>query len=223
MELEIMNPSWKDFFQEEKGKEYFQKLEKFVSEEYNNKLCYPQESNILRAFELVDLDLLKVVILGQDPYHNGSANGLAFSVDKGEKLPASLRNIAKELENEYSKICIPEYNGDLTCWASQGVLLLNTALTVRAHEPNSHSKIGWEIFTDDAIRYLNRRDQSLVFILWGNNARNKKNLLDNSKHLILESAHPSPLSVKNFYGNNHFKLANEFLILNNKMPVNWSI
>lgn len=214
-----IHSSWEHFFNEESNKEYFIKLNGIIDDEYSKCVCYPTKENIFKAFGC-DLNEIKVVILGQDPYHDGSANGLAFSTNSG-KFPASLRNIANELKNEYSKDCL--LSSDLTHWAEQGVLLLNTALTVREHEPNSHSKIGWSLFTDNVVKYINNIEQPIVFMLWGRKAQEKKVLLNNSKHIILESGHPSPLSVKKFYGNNHFLKANEFLSSNGLKEIDWCI
>lgn len=214
-----IHSSWEYFFNEESNKEYFIKLNNIIDDEYSKYVCYPAKENIFKAFEY-DLNEVKVVILGQDPYHDGSANGLAFSTNSG-KFPASLRNIANELKSEYDKDCL--LISDLTHWAEQGVLLLNTALTVREHEPNSHSKIGWSLFTDNVVKYINNIEQPIVFMLWGRKAQEKKVLLNNSKHIILESGHPSPLSVKKFYGNNHFLKANEFLSSNGLKEIDWCI
>lgn len=214
-----IHSSWEHFFNEESNKEYFIKLNNIIDDEYSKYVCYPAKENIFKAFEY-DLNEVKVVILSQDPYHDGSANGLAFSTNSG-KFPASLRNIANELKSEYDKDCL--LISDLTHWAEQGVLLLNTALTVREHEPNSHSKIGWSLFTDNVVKYINNIEQPIVFMLWGRKAQEKKVLLNNSKHIILESGHPSPLSVKKFYGNNHFLKANEFLSSNGLKEIDWCI
>lgn len=212
------NSEWHNFIKFESNKEYFKFLVDKLDDEYNKYTVYPKKEDILNAYWLTEPSNVKVVILGQDPYHEpNQANGLAFSVSEGVKIPPSLRNIYKEIENDIGKV--NSRNGDLTCWAKQGVFLLNTVLTVRKGEANSHKDIGWEIFTDNTIKYLNDIDSPKVFILWGNNARKKKKLITNKNHLILESAHPSPLSAnRGFFGNNHFSKTNEFLS-NNKLDI----
>lgn len=212
---------WKEFLGLEQSKDYYKKLKEFLKEEYKTKIIYPPMDKIFNAFKFTNLKDVKVVILGQDPYHGfNQAMGLSFSVNDGVKIPPSLRNIYKEIESDIGTV-IPN-NGNLTRWAEQGVFLLNTALTVRESNPNSHSKIGWEIFTDNTIKYLNNNDSPKVFILWGANARNKKPLIANPNHLILESAHPSPLSANNgFFGCKHFSKANKFLEDNNLKPIEW--
>lgn len=212
------NSEWHSFIKSESDKEYFKFLVDKLDEEYNNYTVYPKKEDILNAYWLTEPSKVKVVILGQDPYHEpNQANGLAFSVSEGVKIPPSLRNIYKEIENDIGKV--NSKNGDLTYWAKQGVFLLNTVLTVRDGEANSHKDIGWEVFTDNTIKYLNDIDFPKVFILWGNNARKKKKLITNKNHLILESAHPSPLSAnRGFFGNNHFSKTNEFLS-NNKLDI----
>lgn len=208
---------------QEKEKDYYIELMKFVDSEYNSKNIFPPKENIFEAFRLTPLDTVKVVILGQDPYHGeGEAHGLAFSVNYGIKIPPSLKNIYKEINLEYG-YKIPNH-GFLINWAKQGVLLLNTVLTVEKDKPASHKGKGWEIFTDRIIEELNQSDNSIVFMLWGNYAKSKMDLLDNPKHLVLESVHPSPFSARNgFFGNNHFKLANEYLINNGIEPIDWKI
>ena len=215
--------SWESFIEEEKKKDYFSALSSFVDSEYETRQVFPPKENIYRAFELTPLDKVRCVILGQDPYHDdGQAHGLAFSVMPGVKTPPSLMNIYKELRDELG-LYIPD-NGCLTKWADQGVLLLNTVLTVRAHEAGSHQKKGWEIFTDNAIKLLNGQDRPIVFMLWGGPSRAKANLLTNSEHLVLQSAHPSPLSVyRGFYGCGHFKACNEFLRSKGEKEIDWQI
>lgn len=212
---------WKEVLKEEFKKEYFFKLKEFLEKEYINKTVFPKRENIFRAFKLTEYDKVKVVILGQDPYHDvNQANGLAFSVNEGVKLPPSLVNIYKEITNEYGGV-IPK-NGDLESWAKQGVLLLNTVLTVRAHMPNSHKNKGWETFTDEVIRKLNDKSKPIVFLLWGNNAKSKKSLIDTNKHYVLESVHPSPLSShRGFFGCNHFIKVNEILNYLNEGEIKW--
>lgn len=212
--------TWKDILTNEEKKEYFKNLEKFLKEEYTNKVIYPKKEEIYRAFDLVPYENVKVVILGQDPYHNvGQANGLAFSVNENIDLPASLKNIYKEIENEYGYRM--QKNGDLTNWAKQGVLLLNTVLTVEEHKPNSHKNKGWEQFTDAIIKYLSSREKPLIFVLWGLNARSKKKYIA-TRHYVLEAPHPSPLSCyRGFFGCNHFKKINEILQYLHEKEINW--
>ena len=214
---------WDKFLNEEFSSNSYLELRQFLKEEYSTKTIYPSMYNIFSAMKLINLDSVKVVILGQDPYHEeGQAMGLSFSVTKGIEPPPSLKNIYKELQAE-GLIEKPFTHGDLTGWATQGVLLLNAVLTVRAHQANSHKNRGWEQFTDGIIKKLSANKQGLVFILWGANARSKKNLIDAKKHLILESAHPSPLSAYNgFFGCNHFIKANEYLIKQSKIPIRWN-
>ena len=211
---------WNSFIKEEEKKDYFIKLKSFVESEYKSKICYPPYENIYEAFRLTNFDDVKVVILGQDPYHEeNQAHGLSFSV-LCKKLPPSLKNIYKEMENDLNiKI---NQDGDLTYLAEQGVLLLNTTLTVEAHKANSHSKKGWDIFTDNVIKELNKANRPIVFILWGNNSRSKAQLITNPNHLIIESAHPSPLSAYHgFFGSKPFSKTNDFLIKNNIKPIKW--
>ncbi len=218
-----MNNGWKEFFKEETKKEYFLNLESFLSKEYQNNKVYPSRENLFNCFRLTSLEDVKVVILGQDPYHQPSqAHGLAFSVQRGVKIPPSLRNIFKEINND-TGAAIPSH-GDLTYLAKQGVLLLNTILTVEDSKPLSHQNKGWEIFTDRVIDQVNNSKQPIVFLLWGNNSRNKKELITNKEHLVLEAPHPSPLSsYHGFFGCKHFSKANEFLIKNNLKPIDWEI
>ena len=214
---------WLPVVEEETKKEYYKKLYTFLKDEYSHHIIYPKSDDILSALHLTPLSEVKVVILGQDPYHEpGQAEGLSFSVPKGEKIPPSLQNIYKELQAELG-LYIPE-TGSLRKWANQGVLLLNTLLTVRAHEAFSHKGKGWEHFTDALISAVSKEDRPIVYLLWGKAARDKKEMLKNPKHLILESAHPSPLSAhRGFMGNGHFKRANEFLIANGVEPIDWQI
>lgn len=212
---------WQDFFERETKKDYYLKLRSFLKNEYNNYTVYPPMEEIFNAFKITPLSKVKVVILGQDPYYNqGQAMGLSFSVKDGIKLPPSLVNIYREISNDLNQE-INISSGNLTHWAEQGVFLLNTTLTVRDGEPLSHKGHGWEIFTDNVIRALNENDSPKVFLLWGNNAKAKKNLITNKNHLILEAGHPSPLSVRYFYGCKHFSKTNDFLIKNGLKPIKW--
>ena len=220
-----IEPSWKVALQSEFDKPYFEELVSFVKTEYTQKQVFPEPQNIFRALNLIPLNQVRVAILGQDPYHTpGVADGLAFSSKLGNKVPPSLQNIYKEIKDEFQ---IEKYNNqnnpDLTRWSNQGVLLLNTSLTVIKGQPASHSKIGWQNLTDRIISVLSQSESPIVFILWGSHARSKKSLIQsNSNHLVLESAHPSPFSVdKGFYGNNHFKLCNQFLEKNNLETITW--
>ncbi|HJH06261.1 MAG TPA: uracil-DNA glycosylase [Fusobacterium ulcerans] len=204
-------------------KEYYQKLRKFLITEYKSETIYPKMENIFSALKLTSYKDCKVLILGQDPYHGpNQAHGLAFSVNIGIKTPPSLQNMYKELRDELG-LYVPN-NGYLVPWAEQGILLLNTALTVRAGAANSHSKVGWEIFTDSIIKYLNDREDPVIFVLWGGNARKKKAFINTDRHYILEAAHPSPLSAHNgFFGCGHFKKINEILSSLGKKEINWQI
>lgn len=214
---------WDNILADEFEKEYYQKLRKFLIEEYKTNTIYPDMNNIYSALKLTSYKDCKVLLLGQDPYHGpNQAHGLAFSVNPGIKSPPSLVNMYKELKDEYGYE-IPN-NGYLVPWATQGVLLLNTALTVRRGEPNSHANIGWEIFTDHIIKKLNERSDPVIFILWGANARKKVEFIDKNKHFILEAPHPSPFSAnKGFFGCNHFKEVNNILKKLDKKEINWKI
>lgn len=217
--------SWNELLKDEFEKDYYQRLRAFLSSEYANHTVYPPKENIFAALKTVPREDTKVVILGQDPYHEeGQAHGMAFSVLPGVKQPPSLVNIFKELKDELEIPLPPQNNGYLMPWAKQGVLLLNTCLTVRAHQANSHRGKGWEIFTDRVISILSERREPMVFILWGANARSKKALIDTDRHLVLEGAHPSPLSAYNgFFGGQYFVRANEFLAANGVSPIDWDI
>lgn len=211
MDVKI-EPSWKEVLADEFQKEYFIKLTQFVKEEYNGGIpIYPPAKLIFNAFDHCPFDKVKVVILGQDPYHGiGQANGLCFSVNKGIPFPPSLLNIFKEIQSDMGTT-IPQ-DGDLTRWSDQGVLLLNATLTVRASQAGSHQRRGWEEFTDAAIRELASRRSGIVFILWGSYAQKKGAFIDRSRHLVLSSPHPSPLSAyQGFFGNHHFSTANRYL------------
>ena len=215
-----MHESWKPFLKAEFEKPYFKELSEFLHNEYETKTIFPKKGLVFRAFA-TDLNDVKVVILGQDPYHTpGAAEGLAFSVPNSQPIPPSLINIYKEIDDDIGKHANPR--GSLVNWQKQGVLLLNTVLTVEAHKPKSHSGKGLEIFTTEVIKYLNETRPHLVFILWGRDARNKKALINASKHLVLESAHPSPLSAyAGFFGSKPFSKCNEFLKENNLKPIQW--
>ncbi len=203
--------------------ENYHKIRAFLKDEYSHHTVYPDMYDIYNCFKLTPLDKVKAVILGQDPYHNeGQAHGLCFSVKEGTEPPPSLVNIFKELKEDVG--CTVPRSGDLTKWAKEGVLLLNTALTVRAHRANSHKDCGWTWFTDNVIRILSEKRDHLVFILWGANARSKKPLIDGSRHLILECAHPSPLSAYNgFFGCRHFSKANAYLRSYGIAPIDWQL
>lgn len=221
MEVKI-EPSWKRKLENEFNSVYFGTLTSFVKKEYREKKIYPSPKNIFRAFDLCPYDKVEVVILGQDPYHGPrQANGLAFAVEEGIRLPPSLQNIFKEIQNDLGKPLI-HTGGDLTRWATQGVLLLNATLTVCANIAGSHQGHGWAKFTDAAITALSHERKNLVFMLWGNYAKVKGTHIDRSKHLVLEAAHPSPFSAHSgFFGCKHFSQANEYLITHNKKPINW--
>lgn len=214
---------WDQYLEQEYKKEYFQKLMDFVKEEYKHKTIYPKQNEVFNAFRYTDYSNVKVVILGQDPYHGpNQAEGLSFSVKNEVLKPPSLQNIFKELESDLG-IPFPEHNS-LKPWAKQGVLLLNAVLTVEEHKPTSHKNQGWETFTDQVIKILNDRDTPTVFILWGAYARSKKDFITNKKHLVIESAHPSPFSARNgFFGSKPFSKTNEFLKKNNIKEIDWRI
>lgn len=214
---------WDELLKGEFDKEYYLKLRQFLISEYSHYKIYPNMYNIFNALKYTSYSDVKAVILGQDPYHQpGQAQGLCFSVQKGTPLPPSLQNIFKELKSDLG--IDPPHHGELISWAQHGVLLMNTVLTVRESQPNSHKGMGWEIFTDRVIQLLNEREEPMVFILWGGNARSKKSLITNPAHLILESPHPSPLSAYNgFFGNRHFSRTNEFLISKGIEPIDWRI
>lgn len=220
MDVEI-NSSWKEVLQTEFGKAYFEQLITFVKQEYATKTIYPPEKLIFNAFDQCPFDQVKVVIIGQDPYHGpGQAHGLCFSVNDGVPHPPSLINIFKEIERDLN-IPIPS-SGNLEAWAKQGVLLLNATLTVEAHKAGSHQAKGWEQFTDAVIQQLNAHREQLVFILWGAYAQKKGAIIDRSKHLVLEAVHPSPLSAyRGFIGCGHFSATNKYLIEKAKEPIRW--
>lgn len=221
MEVKI-EQSWKERLKGEFEQEYFKELTEFVKNEYKEGAVYPAPKNIFRALELCPFNKVKVVILGQDPYHGaGQANGLCFAVNEGVALPPSLQNIFKEIESDLGKPLIHR-SGDLTRWAEQGVLLLNATLTVRASAAGSHQNRGWEQFTDAVIKALAEEREGLVFILWGNYAKAKGTHIDRTKHLVLESAHPSPFSAySGFFGSKPFSITNECLLEHNQTPIDW--
>lgn len=212
---------WKQALAAEWESEYFDHLTRAVREQYRSTVVYPPASRIFAAFDNCPYENVRVVILGQDPYHGpGQANGLCFSVNDGIPLPPSLKNIYKEVASQTGNT--PPASGNLERWARQGVLLLNSTLTVRAGAAASHAGMGWETFTDNVVRHLAQNKSNLVFILWGNYAIRKGSLIDTGKHLVLKSAHPSPLSAHNgFFGNNHFNLANRYLVEHNLPPIEW--
>lgn len=213
---------WDEILADEFSSNNYLKLREFLKEEYTNHTIYPSMYDIFNSMKYTSFADLKVVLLGQDPYHNeGQAMGLSFSVPDGVQVPPSLVNMYKELHNETG--FIPRKSGNLVGWAKQGVLLLNTVLTVRAHQANSHKGKGWEKFTDSIIKKISDQKQGVVFLLWGGNARSKKPLIDKNKHLVLECAHPSPLSAYNgFFGCGHFNKTNEYLTSIGKEPIDWS-
>ena len=221
--MAAINGDWLEALKDEFKKDYYKQLFEKVNEEYRTRLIFPPANDIFNAFHLTPLKDVKVVILGQDPYHgNNQAHGLCFSVKPEVEIPPSLVNIYKELHDDLG-CTIPDH-GYLVKWAKQGVLMLNTVLTVRGHQANSHRGIGWEEFTDAAIRVLNTQDRPIVFILWGRPAQMKKAMLNNPKHLILEAPHPSPLSsYRGFFGSRPFSKTNQFLEANGVEPIDWQI
>jgi uracil-DNA glycosylase len=220
MDIKI-EESWKNVLKEEFEKPYFNTLSQFVKSEYSTTQCFPPGKLIFSAFDHCPFDKVKVVIIGQDPYHGpGQANGLCFSVNDGVRMPPSLQNIFKEIQNDLG-IPFP-LTGNLERWADQGILLLNATLTVRAHTAGSHQKKGWEQFTDAVIKAVNDKKQNVVFLLWGAYAQKKGAFIDKIKHQVFESAHPSPLSAYNgFFGNKHFSKTNEFLTSKGLEPIEW--
>lgn len=221
--MSMIQNDWFAPLKPEFSKPYYAELFKFVKNEYATRQIFPPADDIFNAFHLTPLHEVKVVILGQDPYHNdGQAHGLCFSVKPDVDIPPSLVNIYQELHDDLG--CYIPNNGYLTKWAKQGVLMLNTVLTVRAHQANSHRGMGWEQFTDAAIRILNEQDRPIVFILWGSPAQKKAQMLNNPKHLILKAPHPSPLSAyRGFFGSRPFSQTNEFLVKNGLEPIDWQI
>lgn len=217
------NNDWNEVLAEEFEKDYYLKLREFLIEEYRTRTIYPDMNDIFNALKMTSFEDVKVVILGQDPYHGpNQAHGLSFSVNKGVRIPPSLLNIYKELSSDIG--CYIPNNGYLKKWAEQGVLMLNTSFTVRAGEANSHRGKGWEILTDRIIEIISDNKEKVVFILWGNNAISKEKLIDSSKHLVLKSVHPSPLSAsRGFFGTKPFSKTNDYLIANDKKAIDWQI
>lgn len=221
--MNLVGNHWDKVLDHEYHEEYFKKIIAFINQAYKEREIFPPKSRILRALSLTDYDDVRVVILGQDPYHGvGEANGLAFAVSDGVKIPPSLRNIYKELYNDLG--IEPASVGNLECWAKEGVLLLNAVLTVEKDKPASHKFLGWENFTDAIIKSLNDKDTSVVFILWGNFARSKKSLITNPKHYVIESTHPSPFSANyGFFGSKPFSKTNSFLKKNHLKEIDWHV
>ena len=219
----MIGNSWDEILKDEYQKDYFKNIAMFINKEYREKTIFPPKSNILRAFKLTDYDNVKVVILGQDPYHGiNEANGLAFSVSKGVRLPPSLQNIYKELYNDLG--ITVSTNGDLEKWAREGVLLLNSVFTVEKDKPASHKNIGWEQFSDEVIKKVNEKTTPVVFILWGSFAKSKAKYITNPIHLVITSPHPSPFSAySGFFGSKPFSRTNEFLRKNNIKEIDWKI
>ena len=221
--VELIPSDWRTLLEEEFNKTYWHELEFFLASEFEKETIFPSRDNIFAALKYTPFNKVKVLLLGQDPYHDiGQAHGLCFSVAKGIKLPPSLKNIFKELNDDLS---IPvSDNGCLNSWAEQGVLMLNTSLTVRAHQAASHSKIGWTKFSDAVIRKVNEQKSSMIFVLWGAHAAAKEKLIDKKRHIIIKSAHPSPLSAyRGFFGSKPFSKINEILTLKGVPPINWKI
>ncbi|MBM0636556.1 uracil-DNA glycosylase [Campylobacter sp. VicNov18] len=218
-----MNNDWKEFLKDEFKKKYFLDLKKrYINALNQHSIIYPPANSIFNAFNLCPLEKLKIIILGQDPYHQpNQAMGLSFSVPKGIEIPPSLKNIYKELQNDLN--ITPSKSGDLSSWATQGILLLNSILSVEANKAASHSSWGWQEFSDAVISKLSKEKSGLIFMLWGNYAKSKKAFIDTEKHLVLEAAHPSPLAKTGFLGCKHFSKANEFLKKLGKSPINWQI
>ena len=216
----MVTKNWDNVLKDEYNKDYFKRLRSFLKKEYSTKICYPKKEGIFNALKYTNYEDVKVVILGQDPYHGeNEAHGFCFSVRNAVRRPPSLNNILKEL---YDDLKIVRKENELTSWAEQGVLLLNSVLTVVKDTPLSHRGIGWEEFTDSIIKKINEKDSTVVYILWGSYARSKKYLITNPKHYVIESAHPSPLSAnKGFFGSKPFSKTNEILIKNNIKPINW--
>lgn len=221
--IKLLQNDWENVLSSEFHKDYFRELCTFLHQEFEHEMIYPKYEDIFASLNLTPFDKTKVVILGQDPYHgSGQAHGLSFSVQKGVKLPPSLKNIFTELHSDIG--CDLPTHGELTSWANQGVLLLNTTLTVREGKPASHCKKGWETFTDEIIRSLNSKDIPVVYILWGAHAQTKKKLIDTDKHFMIESVHPSPLSsYRGFFGSKPFSRCNELLEATNQQSIDWQI
>ncbi len=218
-----IHPSWQNPLSKELEKPYFLQLMEYVEDEYEKNICFPPKELIFNAFNLCSFDDLKVVIIGQDPYHGtGEANGLCFSVNDNVKIPPSLRNIFAEINTDLDRIMLPT-SGNLEHWAKQGVLLLNATLTVRKDEANSHKHLDWQKFTDAVIQTISNEKEHVVFLLWGSFAQKKIKFIDENKHFVLQSGHPSPLSANRgfWFGNKHFSKSNDFLIKNKKTPITW--
>lgn len=218
-----IHPSWKKIFEIESAKEYFKNLMLQVDEEYQNYTCFPPKDLIFNAFNQFAFEDIKVVIIGQDPYHGeGEANGLCFSVNDGVAIPPSLKNIFTEINTEFDRLFFPT-TGNLEHWAKQGVLLLNASLTVKKDLANSHKHLKWNVFTDAVIQYISDNTENVVFLLWGSFAQKKGNKINREKHLVLETGHPSPLSANRgfWFGNNHFLKTNEYLIIKKKSQIKW--
>jgi len=218
-----LNPSWQTILFDEIQKPYFQDLIKAVDEEYQNHICFPPKELIFAAFDYCSFDDLKVVVIGQDPYHGeGEANGLCFSVNDGVKIPPSLRNIFRELNDDLGTIFLPT-SGNLESWAKQGILLINASLSVRKDNPNSHKHLKWNLFTDAVIQKISNEKENVVFLLWGSFAQKKGSKIDRSKHLVLESGHPSPMSANQgkWFGNKHFSKTNDFFNENKIAEIDW--
>lgn len=215
-----IDPTWKEALEPEFLKPYWKALAENIRHQYQTKKIYPPAGHILRAFNLCPLDSVKVVIVGQDPYHGvGQANGLSFSVNEGVPLPPSLKNIFKEIQNDLGVTPLP--SGDLSRWATQGVLMLNSVLTVMANNPASHAGIGWEQFTDAVIQTLNNKRTHVVYMLWGKYAQSKGMVINRDQNLVLASGHPSPYSASLFFGKHHFSQCNQYLIKNGITPIDW--
>ena len=214
---------WDEILKDEFEKDYYKKIREFLKNEYSHYVVYPKMENIFSALKLCDYDDIKVVIIGQDPYHEeGQAHGLSFSVQPGIAIPPSLLNMYKELQSDLG--CYIPNNGFLEKWAKQGVLLLNNVLTVRAHEANSHKDCGWETFTDRIVIELNKRETPVIFLMWGSCAKNKEKFITNPIHKILKAPHPSPLSAyRGFFGCKHFSTVNNILMENGELPIDWQI
>ncbi|MER2088529.1 MAG: uracil-DNA glycosylase [Sporosarcina sp.] len=223
MDKELFGNDWDEVLKEEFEKPYYKKLREFLKKEYAEETVYPQMDDLWTAFKLTPFNDVKVVILGQDPYHGpGQAHGLSFSVKPGVKIPPSLRNMFKELTSDIG--CPPPENGTLSGWAEQGVLMMNTVLTVRQGQAHSHRKQGWETFTDEVIRQLSKRAEPIVFVLWGRPAQEKKKLIDTTRHAIIESVHPSPLSAsRGFFGSRPYSETNRILESWDETPIDWCL
>jgi len=223
--LPNFKPSWQTILADEIQKPYFKDLMKAVSAEYSNSICYPPKESLFAAFDYCSFEDVKVVILGQDPYHGeGEANGLCFSVKESVRIPPSLRNIFREINSDLETLFLPQ-SGNLELWARQGVLLLNASLSVRKDQPNSHKHLKWNLFTDAVIQQLSAKKEGVVFLLWGNFAQKKGSKIDAEKHLVLVSGHPSPMSANQgkWFGNKHFSQANAYLKSNGKKEIDWDL